>query len=322
MIITKTPLRISFVGGGTDISDCYRVAGGAVVSATIDKYVYITVNKRFDDSLRVSYSKTEIVDSIDDLQHDIVRECMKMVGVTSGLEITSIADVPSGTGLGSSSSFTVGVLRALYTYAGIVLSARELAERACEIEIDILKKPIGKQDQYAAAYGGLNYFGFNPDESVEHEPIDLSAIDIRNMNAKLMMFFTGVTRKADSVLTEQKANTCGKMDDLRALRAQADRLRLDLESNGFRDSFADALREGWERKRTLASGVTNAAINELHEKAIHAGAKGGKLLGAGGGGFLLFFVEQDKQQAVRDALGLRELDFQITRYGSSVVYFA
>lgn len=207
MIITRTPLRISFCGGGTDLSAYYKKDGGAVISSAIDKYIYVTVNKKFDDSVRVSYSMTEIVDDPQDLKHDIVRECLKMTGITGGIEITTIADIPAGTGLGSSSSFTIGLLNALYSYLGITLSARELAEKACEIEIRKLKHPIGKQDQYAAAFGGLNFFNFNKDGTVDRTPVTLSERDKRKMDRKLMMFYTGVTRKADNILKEQREKT-------------------------------------------------------------------------------------------------------------------
>ena len=204
MIITKTPFRISFVGGGTDIIDYYKVDYGAVISATINKYMYITVNKRFDDSIRVSYSKTEIVDDVDELRHEIVKECLKLVGIKKGIEITSISDIPAGTGLGSSSSFTVGLINALFSYTGDHLSAKQMAELACKVEIDILKHPIGKQDQYAAAYGGINFFQFNKDETVFEEKIKFIDEDYKKMNRKLMMFWTGISRSADKILEKQK----------------------------------------------------------------------------------------------------------------------
>ena len=205
MIITRTPLRISFTGGGTDLPAYYENGYGAVVSTAINKFVYITVNKRFDNTIRLSYSKTEIVNNVNELQHDIAKACLNMVGITGGVEITSIADIPSGTGLGSSSSFTVGLLNALYTYVGEHLSADELAKKACEIEIDILHHPIGKQDQYAAAVGGINYFSFERYGVVKREKINLSDADIQLMNQKLMMFYTGIRRSADNILEKQTA---------------------------------------------------------------------------------------------------------------------
>lgn len=322
MIITRTPLRISFTGGGTDVGEYYEVAGGAVVSAAIDKYIYITVNKKFDNSIRISYSNTEIVPEVEDIHHDLVREAMLMVGVKGGIEITSIADIPSGTGLGSSSAFTVGVLNALYSYKGKQLSWQELAEQACEIEINILKHPIGKQDQYAVAYGGLNFFMFHPDGRVECEKIKLDEKDIRAMRRKLLLFYTGITRSADAVLIEQKNNTNAKRDILDFMKNQAYIMREELKSQGFTQDFGLALHEGWKRKQTLASTITSASINDLYGKAMDAGASGGKLLGAGGGGFLLFYCDEEKQEKVCREIGLKLVDFSIDKHGSRVIYFA
>lgn len=322
MIITRTPLRISFTGGGTDISDYYRINGGAVVSMAIDKYIYVTVNPKFDKNIRVSYSQTEIVSDVNELRHELVREAMRMAGITGGIEVTSIADIPAGTGLGSSSTFTVGVLNALHTYCGKRLSGRQLAERACQIEIDILGHPIGKQDQYAAAHGGLNYFQFNPDESVAYDRITLSDDDWHNMKRKLMLFYTGITRSADGVLSEQKKNTASKLDNLNCMKRQADLMHKELIETGFNAHFGEALHQGWLKKQELAGGITNPTISALYEKALAAGAIGGKLLGAGGGGFLLFYCDEEKQAAVRAALGLRQIDFAPDSYGSRVIYFA
>jgi len=322
MIITRTPLRISFTGGGTDIGDYYHLNGGAVVSMAINKYVYITVNKKFDNAIRVSYSNTEIVQEVSELHHELVREAMRLAKIDGGIEITSIADIPSGTGLGSSSSFTVGVLNALNAYAGTRLSARQMAELACRIEIDILGHPIGKQDQYAAAYGGMNYFQFNADESVRCERISLLEDDWRAMSKKLMMFYTGITRSADTVLKEQSKNTGNRLDALSDMKQQAVDMYHELSQNGFTGSFGDALHQGWLKKQTLAGTITTPQITQLYEAALSAGAKGGKLLGAGGGGFLLFYCDEQYQHAVRKALGLRQVDFAPDYYGSQVVYFA
>lgn len=322
MIITRTPLRISFAGGGTDICDYYRKNKGAVVSAAIDKYVYITVNKKFDNNIRISYSKTEIVPGIDEIQHELVRECLKLAGIEGGIEITSISDIPSGTGLGSSSTFTVGVLNALFSYTHHNLTSRQLAELACKVEIDILGHPIGKQDQFAAAYGGINYFGFNPDETVEHRKIVLSDIDIRKLESKLMMFYTGINRKADDVLSEQKKNTKSKLASLNYMKLLADNMYNELYTNGINSYFGEALSLGWNKKRELASTITMPEIDELLSAGLNAGAGGGKLLGAGGGGFLLFYCDEQYQDAVRDAVKIRQTDIRIDNYGSRVVYFA
>lgn len=321
MIITKTPLRISFTGGGTDLPDYYNIHDGAVVSAGIDKYMYITVNPKFDHKIRVSYSETEIVDEVDELRHDIVKEAMKMVGIKGGIEITSIADIPSGTGLGSSSAFAVGVLNALYTYAGVRPSAEELASGACEIEIDILKHPIGKQDQYAAAYGGMNYFEFHKDGSVLRKRIFLEEADARDMRQKLMLFYTGITRSADAVLKEQKKNTQGKLETLDFMKNQAEQMRDILLNEGFNEKFGVMLHEGWMKKQTLAGSISDPVIKGYYDKALQAGAVGGKLLGAGGGGFLLFYCDEAKQKAVEEAVGLRRVDFHVNQNGSRVVFF-
>lgn len=321
MIITRTPLRISFTGGGTDLPAFYKNGYGAVVSTSIDKYIYITVNKRFDDSIRVSYSQTEIVNHVDELKHDIARECLRMVGISGGIEITSIADIPSGTGLGSSSSFAVGLLNALYTYVGERLSAGELANRACQIEINVLGHPIGKQDQYAAAYGGVNYFTFERSGDVQREKILVSDNDLRNMNRKLMMFYTGIRRSADGILSRQSQETKNKMEVLMFMRDQANRMRDGLAQKGFTPDFAKMLDEAWQKKKSITSGISNPEIDELYQKAISAGATGGKLLGAGGG-FILLYCDEPYQSAVRKTLGLRELDFEISLSGSRVVYFA
>ena len=321
MIITKTPLRISFTGGGTDLPDYYLKNGGAVVSAGINKYIYITVNKKFDNRIRVSYSKTEITDEITELQHELVRECLKLVGIRGGIEITSIADIPSGTGLGSSSAFTVGLLNALHTYNGYSPSSEELARQACEIEIDILGHPIGKQDQYAAAYGGTNYFRFAPDGAVKRSRIYLSDVDARKMRQKLMLFYTGTTRSADSILKEQKQNTALNMEALDYMRNLADEMYRELMKNGFNECFGEALHRGWMKKQSLAAGICSENISRYYEKAVSAGALGGKLLGAGGGGFLLFYCEEDKQEAVEAAISLPRINFHVSLRGSRVIFF-
>lgn len=320
MIITKTPLRISFVGGGTDISDYYLNDYGAVVSTGINKYMYITVNPKFDNMIRVSYSKTEIVESVKELQHELVKEALRMVGIHRGIEITSISDIPSGTGLGSSSTFIVGLLNALYTYVGNQVSAEQLAKKACEIEIEILGRPIGKQDQYAAAYGGMNYFRFNKDGSVDRKRIFLDDNNARTMRQKLMLLYTGQTRSADCVLREQKSNTTDRMASLDFMKNQAEILCEYLLKKGFDRRFGEMLHEGWLHKKTLASSIANSKINKWYEDAIHAGAVGGKLLGAGGGGFLLLYCDEENQERVERALGLRRVDFHPNLTGSRVIF--
>ena len=321
MIISRTPFRISFAGGGTDLAAFYRREAGAVTSSAVDKYMYITVNKRFDETIRVSYSKTEIVGSVDDLQHPIVREALKLTGLTEGLEITSIADLPAGTGMGSSSSFTVGLLNALHAYAGRYASAERLAQEACRIEIDILGEPIGKQDQYAAAYGGLNHIQFNPDETVFVDPV-ISANETRvELSEHLLLLYTGVKRSASTILAKQKEDTQRKLDVLSKMRDLSREMAHVLQSGRRLTEFGELMHQAWLLKRSVTGGITNADVDRWYEMAREAGALGGKLLGAGGGGFLLFFVEQQNRQRVRERLAeLRELPFRLEPQGAKILY--
>ncbi len=321
MIISRTPLRISFAGGGTDMKDYYKIKGGAVISTAINKYVYITINKRFDDTIRISYSKTETVDSVNKIKHDIVRETMKLVGVTKGVEITSIADVPSkGTGLGSSSAFTVGLLNALYAFKDQHRSAMQLAQEACKIEIGILKEPIGKQDQYMCAYGGFRHVQFSPDEKVFVDYLTCKKDTIETLKRNLMMFYTGILRRSNTILSEQTKNISKNkqiMDKMKNLVFEMKEALL----NNRAGEFGRMLHKGWVYKKSLAFGVSNDIINGYYENALEAGACGGKILGAGGGGFLLVYCEQDKQEKVRKILhGLREVPFTFEQQGSSIIY--
>src|SRR5690242_20578433 len=286
MIITQTPLRIGLLGGGTDLPGYYRENGGRVLNCALDKYIYVIVKQRFDDDIYVNYSKKEIVSRIEDLEHELVREAMQMTGVTNGVEITTLADIPSagGSGLGSSSAVTVGLLNALFAYQGHQVSAAELAERACTIEIERCGKPIGKQDQYIAALGGIRDIRFGPGDEVVAEEVGLSASERRALQQQIMLFYTGITRSADPILAEQNANvkaTRPQLDLLRDLAGfAAGRLR-----SGDVDAIGPALRESWEAKRKLASGVSNDRIDQAVTRALDAGAAGVKLTGAGGGGF-------------------------------------
>ena len=324
MIITRTPFRISFAGGGTDLREFYQSEAGAVVSTAINKYMYIIVNKRFTDAIRVSYyAKTEIVDRVDDVRHPLVREALKLVGVSRGIEITSVADVHAGAGLGSSGSFTVGLLNALYAYKGVLKSAEELARDACHIEIDVLGEPVGKQDQYIAAYGGFRYFQFNPDESVTAEPIIWSAEHKDELAQNLLLLYTGDIHEASSILQEQKEKTKqpDKMVNLKEMRDMAVSLKDQLNDNAAADIFGDMLHHGWQLKKELASGISNDKIDECYERASSAGALGGKVLGAGGGGFLLLYCPKPKQSAVRKALSdLSVLEFSFEPEGSKIIY--
>jgi D-glycero-alpha-D-manno-heptose-7-phosphate kinase len=321
MIITQTPLRIGLLGGGTDLPDYYREHGGRVLNCAIDKYIYVIVKQRFDDDIYVNYSKKEIVSCVDDLEHELVREAMRMTGVTSGVEITTLADIPSsgGSGLGSSSAVTVGLLHALFAYGGRQVTAEELAQRACTIEIDHCGKPIGKQDQYIAALGGIRDIRFGPGEEVTADEIGISTAERRALQQQLMLFYTGITRSADSILSEQTANiktTRPQLDTLRDLAGfAANRLR-----TGDVGAIGAAMRESWEAKRKLASGVSSQQIDAAVTRALDAGASGAKLTGAGGGGFLLVVCPMERQQAVRQSLvDMRELPISLDRLGSRVV---
>jgi D-glycero-alpha-D-manno-heptose-7-phosphate kinase len=321
MIISRTPLRISFAGGGTDLAAFYKKHTGAVTSTAIKKYIYVTVNKKFDDRIRVSYSKTEIVDHVDELKHGLVREAMKLTGLDKGIEITTIADIPSrGTGLGSSSTLTVGLLNALYAYNGVLKSRESLASEACKIEIEHLGEPIGKQDQYIAAYGGIQHIQFNPDESVYVDPVICTPETKYNLEKHMMLFYTGITRKASTILTKQIENTEKKAENLMKMKVLSEVVR-DCICKGNITEFGKNLNQGWLYKRELASGITNPEIDEYYNKALKAGALGGKILGAGGGGFLLMICKPNLQAKVKNALkDLILIPIRLEPQGSKIIY--
>jgi D-glycero-alpha-D-manno-heptose-7-phosphate kinase len=320
MIITQTPLRISFAGGGTDLADFYRIDGGAVISSAIDKYIYVIIKERFDSKIRVGYSRTEMVDSIDEIEHELVRECLRRTGITQGVEISTMADIPSeGSGLGSSSSVTVGLLNAMYAYQGEIKPADVLAEQACEIEIDVLGKPIGKQDQYIAAFGNLRFIQFKPSGDVQVELVDFASDRKRRLGESLMLFYTGMTRSAGAILGEQKQNISARLETLREMKRQAYEIHENLV-NGSMDRMGEIMHQGWLYKKQLAGKISNAEIDRMYEAAIEAGALGGKIAGAGGGGFLLLYCPPERQAAVRRTLsGLRELPFSLERDGTKVI---
>ena len=320
MIITQTPLRVGLVGGGTDLPDFYREHGGRVLNAAIDKYVYVVVKQRFDDDVYVNYSSKEVVSRVEDLQHELVREAMHMTGVRGGVEITTLADIPSaGSGLGSSSAVTVGLLHALFAYKGRQVTAEELADRACAIEIDRCRKPIGKQDQYAAAYGGICDLHFGPGDRVVVDQLDLASPVRRQVQDELLLFYTGTTRRADNILGEQKANIGDRITQLVQLRELAAEASAGLRE-GDVDALGVALNKSWAAKRELASGVSNSQIDEAVESALAGGATGAKVTGAGGGGFLLVVCPLERQRAVRERLAaMKELPIKIDPFGSRVV---
>ncbi len=326
MIISKTPLRMSFAGGGSDLPAYYRQFGGAVVSTTIDKYIYITVNRKFDDRIRVSYSKTEDVEHVDQIEHRIVRACLQRLAVYNGIEITSIADIPSrGSGLGSSSAFTAGLLHALSAYQGRYRSAEELARESCAVEIEQCGATIGKQDQYAAAYGGLNFIRFKDDETVMVEPVICGRRVVEELERSLLMFYTGATRSANEILAGQSAvSGSGAQAQARLGRIAglAETMRSELQ-RGNAGAVGEILHENWMLKRELTGGITSPQIDQWYEAARRAGAAGGKLLGAGGGGFLLFAVPPDRQDEVCHALSqLKHVPFRFEQEGSRIVFYA
>jgi D-glycero-alpha-D-manno-heptose-7-phosphate kinase len=324
MLISQTPLRISFAGGGSDLPAFYRQEPGAVVSTAINKYIYITVNPKFDHQIRASYSRTEMVDHVDELQHELIREALRLVGIEGAIEITSISDIPSqGTGLGSSSTYTVGLLNALYAYTEKLACAERLAREACHIEIERCGKPIGKQDQYIAAYGGLQFIRFNTDESVFVDPVICAPDTRRQLQDGLLMLYTGMVRSADQILNEQSHNTQTderKRATLRRMVGLAEQMREALVCNDL-SGFGELLHAGWMEKRELASGISKPCIDAWYERARAHGAIGGKILGAGGGGFLLFYAPPKRHQEICDALPeLRPVDFCLNPQGSKLIY--
>ncbi len=307
---------------GSDLPEFYRRRTGAVVSSTIDKSMYLAIHPYFYDKIRIKYSRTEDVMKVSDIQHPLVRECLHVVGLGSGMEIASFADVPAGTGMGSSSAFTVGLLHALQVVAGEKPSAKGLAATACDIEIERVKEPIGKQDQYACAFGGLNLIRFHPDESVEVSPVECSDGVRDLLGRRLMLFYIGQERAASSILAEQARNmsdadTFAKVTEMAEL---AEEIARTLQSGNL-DSFGGLMHRGWILKSGLAQGITNQEIDCNYRLAREAGAEGGKLLGAGGGGFLLIYCREEKKADVREALKfLREMPFALTREGSQIIY--
>lgn len=322
MIVSRTPLRVSFVGGGTDLPDFYQEHGGAVVSTSVDKWINVIVAPRFEGDVRVSYSRTEIVETAAELEHDLVREAMRLAGVPRGVEIVTLADLPSqGIGMGSSSTVTVGLLNALYAFQGIYKPPRRLAEEAAEIEIEILGKPIGRQDQYAAAVGGFNFIEFLPKGGGVHvEPVVASAETFRQLQRSLLLFFTGRQRRADDVLRDQRqaVRDGATIEVLKRLTDMARELRERLGA-GEVEAMGQLLHQSWELKQRLAEGVTNESIDSWYRRALDAGATGGKLLGAGGGGFILLFAAPERQAKVRSALAeLREVPLRFSAHGTQI----
>jgi len=320
VIIVQTPMRISFFGGGTDFPDYFHQYGGCVLSTTIDKYIFVTIKQRFDDFLRVGWTKTEIVETLDELQHELIRESFRLTGLNKGIEITTMGDIPAGTGLGSSSTVTVGALHAMYAFLNQAVSPQILAEQACKIEIDTLQKPIGVQDQYIAAYGGLNLIEFNQNQTVSVEKIHLDPILKQRLNENLLLFYTGMKRQASDILEEQQNNIQDRLSILSRLKEMAYQAAEALKQ-GQIDYIGTTLHESWMLKKQLASKISNSTIDGIYEKARAAGALGGKVTGAGGGGFLLLYCPLEKREHVRKALsGYREIPIKLEETGSKVIF--
>ncbi len=321
MHIIQTPLRVSLFGGGTDFPAYFREHGGCVLSSAIDKFIFVTIKKRFDNKIRVGWTRTEMVDTVDEVQHELIREALRLTGIDHGVEITTMGDIPSeGSGLGSSSTVTVGALHAMYTYKRELILAERLAAEACHIERDILKSPIGIQDQYIAAYGGLRLMEFTTSGEVVTEQIFLDTRTLRYLNENLLLFFTGITRKANGILSEQRENIQKKLSILREMKDITRIARNELKKGNI-DMLGPLLDESWQLKKCLASRISNGPLDDLYQTARKAGAAGGKISGAGGGGFMLLYCPRGKQEAVRDALHhLQELPFKLGQDGSKVIF--
>jgi len=326
MIISKTPLRISFGGGGTDLRSYYKENGyGAVISTSINSYIYVSVKKQttlFKEKYRLNYSETELVDNIEEIKNPIIKECLKFLQINDQLYISTIADAPASTGLGSSSTFCVGLLNALYKYKGEIVSSGRLAEEAAHIECDLLGRPMGKQDHYAAAYGGINYFRFYDDESVTIKPVNMSAKNLKIFSDAVAMFWTGVTRPSESVLRKQDENNKNNKIILEKMRDQAYEISKKLISKRISiNEIGEILNEGWEFKKQLASNISNIKIDQWYDSGIKNGALGGKISGAGGGGFFTFIVNPSNKKSLIFELnkqGLAYYNFGLDSNGTTV----
>jgi D-glycero-alpha-D-manno-heptose-7-phosphate kinase len=324
MIISRTPLRMSFAGGGSDLPVFYRRYGGAVVSTAIDRFVYITVNPKFDRAIRVSYSQTEEVASVGQIKHPLVRACLEKLHLAGGIEITSIADIPAkGTVLGSSSAFTVGLLHALHAYQGRYRSAEELAQESCEIEIERCGEPIGKQDQYAAAFGGFNFIRFNPDESVLVEPIICPRAFLQALQANLLVFYTGISRRASSILKHKQRAIAAEKAKQRVLQRMvelAHQLRAELQKHNL-ETVGEIIHANWVLKKSITREVSSDVIDRWYTLARRHGAVGGKVLGAGRGGFLMFYAPKERHEAIARALReLRQVEVGFEPQGSKIIF--
>jgi len=320
MVISQTPLRISLAGGATDFEDYYRQYGGLVISTTINKYIYVIVKERFDNNIGAYYYDSETVTNVEELRHDLIRECAIISGLKSGFDVSILTDIPAdGSGLGSSSSMTVGLLLAFHTYLGKSISTKQLAELACKVEIEILKKPIGKQDQYECAYGGLNAIGFGKSGVITVTPIWKDK-QKTIMEENLLLYFTNITRKSDSILAEQKENIEKNLKELHAIKEIASKLLTDLEKHNLVDSIGESLNRNWMHKQRLATNISNNEIMAVWKLAMGNGASGGKITGAGGGGFALIYCTKANQDLLRKALkDYFEFPFRFEERGARII---
>lgn len=318
MIISKTPLRISFAGGGSDIRSYYQKNPGKVISTSINKYVYIIVKARFDNMIYINYSKKEIVSNVKDIKHSLVRECLKEVGIDEGVEITTLSDIPSeGSGLGSSSAITVGLLHALYNYKNILISKEELARKASKIEIEVCNNPIGKQDQYGCALGGVNQIIFNSDDSVIYKSYSQ---DFTSLEKCLYLCYTGITRDANKILSIQSRNSIERSKENLQLIKGVDEFDNNIKLNSM-NKTGELLDKMWNIKKLMSDGITIPKIDKLYDKGIKAGSTGGKILGAGGGGFILFYVPRSKQEDFELSMkNERFLDFKFEKHGTKIIF--
>lgn len=325
MIISRTPLRMSFVGGGSDLASFYRIHGGAVISTAIDKYIYINVNAKFDNGIRIAYSKNEEVKRVEDIEHRLVKAAMQHLGIKGGVEITSIADIPSqGTGLGSSSSFTVGLLNALSAFKGNYISSENLGIDSCKIEIDICHEPIGKQDQYAAAFGGFNLIEFLKNDKVVVSPVICLQDTIKEIESNILVFYTGITRSASSLLIQQSENIRNdelKQKNMLKMVELTYQLFNELQNNNTK-VFGEILHENWLLKKGITNNISNSFIDDCYSTALKAGATGGKILGAGAGGFLMLYAPKNAHKKITEALyKLRKIEIGFESLGSRIIFY-
>ena len=319
MIIIQTPLRISFFGGGTDFPGYFLREGGRVLSSAINKYIFVVIKDRFDEKIRVGYTRTEIVSSVNDVNHELIREALCKTGLSKGVEVVTLGDIPAGSGLGSSSTVTVGALHAMYAHQNILVSPDRLAEEACDIEVNLLKKPIGFQDQFISAFGGLRFIEFNQKGQIFPEMVNLDPCIQKRLSDNLCLFYTGITRKAETILNEQKDQINLHLPILRSLKQMAVEAREALTC-GRPDDIGPLLHESWQLKKQLANGISNKSLETYYQIALGAGATGGKITGAGGGGFLLLYCPPEKRDSLRSALNmLRELPFRLEPDGTKVI---